>query len=149
MDSRPKPADEWVDGLPEVGAMVEFPSGHGEVVLGPDVNGVLIVERHGDNHGEWVKVASTACKPLRTQAERQRQQIIDRALSKLSEFRESRQVLGELYDAGLLRKSAEEVGREELDKLIASAAGVSVSEFHVKNVTDAILSTCNVTKKGE
>jgi hypothetical protein len=68
---------EWVDGLPPVGSKVRFPTGHGEVVLGPDVNGVLIVERENvSDKGTWVKVAASACKPYQTPEQRMREELL-------------------------------------------------------------------------
>ena len=43
-------------------------------------------------------------RPLRTPEQRERQSVIEQAFSKLSEFHDADQVLGDLYDAGMLRK---------------------------------------------
>jgi hypothetical protein len=43
-------------------------------------------------------------RPMPSQSEKDRDLAIDHAFSKLTEFREARQVLGDLYDAGLLPK---------------------------------------------
>jgi hypothetical protein len=53
-------------------------------------------------------------RPIRSQAERERERdtAIDHAFSKLTEFREARQVLGDLYDAGLLQMPNEDVAKK-------------------------------------
>jgi hypothetical protein len=43
-------------------------------------------------------------RPLRTPEQRERQSVIEQAFSKLSEFHDADQVLGDLYDAGMLHK---------------------------------------------
>ena len=66
----------------------------------------------GSHSRQWLfdGYANDAGKPpyklesIRSQAERERDAAIDHAFSKLSELREARQVLGDLYDAGLLRE---------------------------------------------
>jgi hypothetical protein len=49
-------------------------------------------------------LAAGAFRPIRTKAQRERQSVIEQAFSKLSEFHDADQVLGDLYDAGMLRK---------------------------------------------
>ena len=43
-------------------------------------------------------------RPIRTPEQRERQSVIEQAFSKLSEFHDADQVLGDLYDAGMLHK---------------------------------------------
>jgi hypothetical protein len=49
---------------------------------------------------------------IRSQAERERDTAIDHAFSKLTEFREAKQVLGDLYDAGMLQMPDEDVAKK-------------------------------------
>ena len=57
---------------------------------------------------EWLNAITglgcIVCRPLRTPEQRERQSVIEQAFSKLSEFHDADQVLGELYDAGMLHK---------------------------------------------
>ena len=86
-------------------------------------------------------------RPLRTQAERDRDSTIDLSIAILGSINakvvDHWEVLGKLYDAGMLRKPAKEVGRDELMEMIGESYSYALSD----DIADAILSTYNVTKK--
>ena len=97
---RPK---QWIDGLPPVGVECEANDvDHGwisaTVIAYDEDEGVAVCKTvYGyDGYGEL--------RPLRTPEQRERQSVIEQAFSKLSEFHDADQVLGDLYDAGMLRK---------------------------------------------
>ena len=100
---RPTAREEWIDGLPPVGTECEANDvGHGwisaTVIAHDEDEGVAVCKTdYGyDGYGEL--------RPLRTPEQRERQSVIEQAFSKLSEFHDADQVLGDLYDAGMLRK---------------------------------------------
>ena len=100
---RPTAREEWIDGLPPVGTECEANDvGHGwisaTVIAHDEDEGVAVCKTdYGyDGYGEL--------RPLRTPEQRERQSVIEQAFSKLSEFHDADQVLGELYDAGMLHK---------------------------------------------
>ena len=100
---RPTAREEWIDGLPPVGAECEANDvDHGwisaTVIAYDEDEGVAVCKTvYGyDGYGEL--------RPLRTPEQRERQSVIEQAFSKLSEFHDADQVLGDLYDAGMLRK---------------------------------------------
>ena len=100
-----KRPDQWIDGLPPVGVECECLFNDGWVK-------VLVLSVNGDE--AWVRrprgshIVSEGLgnefRPLRTPEQRERQSVIEQAFSKLSEFHDADQVLGDLYDAGMLRK---------------------------------------------
>jgi len=100
---RPEATEQWIDGLPPVGTECEANDvGHGwisaTVIAHDEDEGVAVCKTdYGyDGYGEL--------RPLRTPEQRERQSVIEQAFSKLSEFHDADQVLGELYDAGMLHK---------------------------------------------
>jgi len=169
---RPKPADEWVDGLPRMAIMVnphEAPLQYGDDHLGKEIEAIehLPGESCYVVRFDWGlgvlhdSMVDFGLYKLRTHAERERERVIDNALSACgydpTEFAaDERPTTGEhdvfdalqkLYDANLLRKPAEEVGREELQKLLCRDG--FVDDIDGGLLANAILSTYNVTKKGE
>jgi len=101
---RPDAPEEWDGtGLPPVGTECEANDvGHGwisaTVIAHDEDEGVAVCKTdYGyDGYGEL--------RPLRTPEQRERQSVIEQAFSKLSEFHDADQVLGDLYDAGMLHK---------------------------------------------
>jgi len=110
-------APEWDGaGLPPVGCECEVIESDG-LMYGQGELGEVIA--HVENTAVIRMSYGLGCfearhlRPIRSQAERERDTAIDHAFSKLTEFREARQVLGDLYDAGLLPKVSEH-DREEI-----------------------------------
>ena len=115
---RPTAREQWIDGLPPVGAdqTVFIPStaisasgaessdSRWEVVAHHGDFAVVCVDEFGRGSYRAFMILAGHCRPLRTPEQRERDAIIDIAFSKLSEFHDADQVLGELYDAGMLRK---------------------------------------------
>ena len=115
---RPEATEQWIDGLPPVGAdqTVFIPStaisasgaessdSRWEVVAHHGDFAVVCVDEFGRGSYRAFMILAGHCRPLRTPEQRERDAIIDIAFSKLSEFHDADQVLGELYDAGMLRK---------------------------------------------
>lgn len=155
---RPKPAAEWVDGLPPVGCECEGFINYGastkwrkcEVLK--HNNGEAAV--HAENRFlAWCK----EFRPIRTQAEIGQEEAVEAAKvvfdSVSDKFTPTNNasldaLFSALYDANLLRKPAEEVGRDGLVKVMQSVR-VMGKEVNANDIADALLSTCNVTKKGD
>ena len=164
---RPKPADDWVDGLPEWDGQGLPPSGidcevwfddgrecwHKARVLcehSIENNLMAVVLEHEPHENKLMWVDQF--RPLRTRAEREREEVIKAAV-KVCRYPDSTTTRSDaeaLYDANLLRKPAEEVGREELATVLRGAYvdGASDHRGGLAAIVDA-LSTYNVTKKGE
>lgn len=105
-------APEWDDRIPLVGCKcLHGGSGRDEKVTviahaySSRAGKLIVFQREAD---ETISSSSPMhFRPIRTKEQMEREEAIDRAFSMLSEFREARQVLGDLYDAGLLRKGGE------------------------------------------
>lgn len=96
------PSDEWVDGLPPVGAECKYPSGGcGIVKLPPDKNGIIIVEQDG----VYKRVSAKSVRPIKSKEEKHREELIDKAVDVIytAQQGEEYDIAGKLYDAGLLQ----------------------------------------------
>jgi hypothetical protein len=101
-------APEWHDNIPPAGW-------HGECTWGNKENSHECVILPGlkiaiNFYTSWSvdqisQLEGVEFCPIRSQEKRERDAAIDHAFSKLTEFREARQVLGDLYDAGLLPRA--------------------------------------------
>ena len=114
---RPDAPEEW-DGtdLPPVGVECEYLTapreGQGNfapvwencVVKYASENGAFLLDKNRDEIFMDSTDYDIRFRPLRTPEQRERQSVIEQAFSKLSEFHDADQVLGDLYDAGMLRK---------------------------------------------
>jgi hypothetical protein len=106
---------EWENGIPPGGW-------HGECTWGNKENSHECVILPGlkiaiNFYTSWSvdqisQLEGVEFRPIRSQANRERDTAIDHAFSKLTEFREARQVLGDLYDAGLLQMPDEDVAKK-------------------------------------
>ena len=103
----PAPAPtEWVDGWPTIGEECIFNRGEGKdyVVTPVAHHDGSVVFATQNCYPKYDGCSDLECfRPLPTPEQLKRQSVIDKALSELSEFSDSSQVLGELYDAGMLR----------------------------------------------
>lgn len=103
-------APEWEGLVPAVGDECEYqpdPKWNewcGGMFLA-EIDGEYFILINGGNKVDRMRSIPSRIRPIRTPAERVRDSAIDHAFSKLSEFREARQVLGDLYDAGLLTRA--------------------------------------------
>jgi len=143
---RPKPADEWVNGLPPEGVECEYELHGGRYewcqIKAHRGSGTWITTEVDDR---VVRNDLTKFRPLRTQAEREREKVINEAWYIMDECNNGLSgMAAALYDAGMLRKPAEEVGRDELMEMIGESYSYALSD----DIADAILSTYNVTKRG-
>ena len=113
---------------------------------------MLAVQYDGDTisgeHAYWT--GGTRFRPLRTQAEREKQALNEDLLGILPfceyDGPDIKELTDILYAQGC-RKPAEEAGREELQKLLCRDG--FVDDIDGGLLANAILSTYNVTKKGE
>ena len=103
----PAPAPtEWVDGWPTIGEECTFNPGGPNYVVTPVAyyDGSVIFYDPGGIVDMYDGCSDLECfRPMPTPEQLKRQSIIDKAFAELSEFSYSAQVLGELYDAGMLR----------------------------------------------
>jgi hypothetical protein len=112
-----KPAAQEYDGtgLPPVGCECEVKGAvenwcKCEIVAHHKGRAVFFCD-HWAHESDYDALPATQFRPIRSQAERVRDAAIDHAFSKLTEFKEARQVLGDLYDAGLLQMPDEDVAK--------------------------------------
>ena len=92
-------------GLPPVGVECECLFNDGWVkVLVLSVNGYEAWVRRPRGSHIVSEGLGNEFRPIRTPEQRERQSVIEQAFSKLSEFHDADQVLGDLYDAGMLHK---------------------------------------------
>ena len=143
---RPKPADERVNGLPPEGVECEYELHGGRYewcqIKAHRGSGTWITTEVDDR---VVRNDLTKFRPLRTQAEREREKVINEAWYIMDECNNGLSgMAAALYDAGMLRKPAEEVGRDELMEMIGESYSYALSD----DIANAILSTYNVTKRG-
>jgi hypothetical protein len=105
---------EWENGIPPVGWHGECTWGNKEnsheCVILPDLK-IAINFYTSWSVDQISQLEGVEFCPIRSQANRERDTAIDYAFSKLTEFREARQVLGDLYDAGLLQMPDEDVAK--------------------------------------
>ena len=106
-----KRPEQWIDGLPPVGVECEF-----RCVFLPwegrtckpihfePKTDLAWLHLDGNELSNLYVLAHFEFRPLRTPEQRERQSVIEQAFSKLSEFHDADQVLGDLYDAGMLHK---------------------------------------------
>ena len=103
---RPTAREEWDGtGLPPVGVECEclFNDGWAKVLV-LSVNGYEAWVRRPRGSHIVSEGLGNKFRPIRTPEQRERQSVIEQAFSKLSEFHDADQVLGDLYDAGMLHK---------------------------------------------
>ena len=92
-------------GLPPRGTICECLFNDGWVkVLVLSVNGYEAWVRRPRGSHIVSEGLGNEFRPIRTPEQRERQSVIEQAFSKLSEFHDADQVLGDLYDAGMLHK---------------------------------------------
>ena len=111
-----KRPEQWIDGLPPVGVECEYLTapreGQGNfapvwencVVKYASENGAFLLDKNRDEIFMDSTDYDIRFRPIRTPEQRERQSVIEQAFSKLSEFHDADQVLGDLYDAGMLHK---------------------------------------------
>jgi len=154
--TKPEPK-EW-DGetsFPPMGAKCEVQMGsywYAGEVIGATKEAVWF--KSDDRSDYWTIMNGLSIRPIRTQAERERIDTIVKAKYAAEDvvgFEVDEAICAALYDANLLRKPAEEVGREELAELSAKAltvrCGTMLEEWQYDTLADAILSKYNLTEK--